>query len=494
MSVFARHLLFCLTCSVLPFVGAGQVTGSLSGRPNVLLLLADDLGVGDLGALNQDSRIPTPNVDKLVADSMVFVDAHSSSSVGALSRYGLMTGRYCWRGVSDCRDVMGFDLPLIPEKRETIGDLFANNGYRSAFLGKWGLGLGWMTREGKVGEWESGYVGTGESLNIDFQKPVKGGPTALGFHYFYGLAGSLDSPPYAYIENDITVGIPDQVTRAGGRQGLTVEGFRVVEVMPKLTEKAVQFLEGEAKKEKKDEPFFLVVSMTAPHAPFVPTEKLSGASKAGRYGDSVAMVDWSVGQILDRLESLGLAKNTMVVFSSDNGSAKSNQEMEETYGHRPGGQFRGKKGDAWEGGHRVPFIIRWPGVVQPGTSMEVVGQMDLYATFSEMLGVRLREDEAEDSLSFYPLLKGEPSSRTPRDTIIHFAARGTFAIRSGKWKLILPPEHAPSGDEPSAAGELYNLESDLGEQSNLWQNNPALVEKLRKMLEKFRTLDRTRGA
>ena len=405
-----------------------------------------------------------------------------------------MTGRYCWRGIADCRDVMGFDLPLISENRETLGDLFAKKGYRSAFLGKWGLGLGWMTKDGKVGEWESGYTGTGESLNIDFNKPVVGGPAALGFQYFYGLAGSLDTPPYAFIENDTTVGIPDQITRAGGRQGLTVEGFRVVEVMPKLTEKAVNFLEREAKKEKEDEPFFLVVSMTAPHAPFVPTEEVAGASKAGRYGDSVAMVDWAVGQILGKLEALGLSKETMVVFTSDNGSAKSNEEMVETYGHRPGGQFRGKKGDAWEGGHRVPFIVRWPGVVQPGTSMEVVGQMDLYATFSEMLGLPLGEKVAEDSISFYPVLQGKETGEPLRDAIVHYASHGTFAIRSGKWKLILPPEHAPAGSDSPGAGELYNLESDLGEESNLWQNNPALVERLRKLLEKFRTLNRTRGA
>lgn len=490
----ARSLLPKLAWLYLLAATAGFAGEPPQGRPNVLLLLADDLGVGDLGSLNPKSQIPTPNVDKLVGDSLVFVDAHSSSSVGALSRYGLMTGRYCWRGVSDCRDVMGFDLPLIPENRDTIADLFAQKGYRSAFLGKWGLGLGWMTKDGKLGEWESGYTGTGESLNIDFKKPVAGGPAALGFQYFYGLAGSLDTPPYAYIENDTTVGIPDQITRAGGRQGLTVEGFRVVEVMPKLTEKAVNFLEREAKKEKKDEPFFLVVSMTAPHAPFVPTEEVAGASKAGRYGDSVAMVDWSVGQILGKLEDLGLSENTMVVFTSDNGSAKSNKEMEGTYGHRPGGQFRGKKGDAWEGGHRIPFIVRWPGVVQPGTSQEVVGQMDLYATFSEMLGLGLKEDVAEDSISFYQLLQGKDSEKSLRDAIVHYASHGTFAIRSGKWKLILPPEHVPTGSDPQGAGELYNLENDLGEQSNLWQNNPALVERLRKLLEKFRTLDRTRGA
>lgn len=464
--------------------------------PNVLLILADDLGVGDLSGLNSESKIKTPHVDKLISEGLVFADAHSGSSIGSLSRYGLLTGRYCWRGDPDCHTMMGFDLPLIPEGRWTLGNLFKRKGYRSAYLGKWGLGLGWITKEGKLGEWESGYSGTGESLNIDFAKPVKGGPTALGFDYYYGLAGSLDMPPYAYIENDTTVGIPYEISRAGGRSGLTVEGFRVVEVMPNLTDKAVGFLKREAKKVKESDepvpPFFLVVSMTAPHVPFVPTDEFVGSTKAGRYGDSVAMMDWSIGQILKSLEKQGFADNTVVVFTSDNGSAKSNAEMAETYGHHPGGKFRGKKGDPWEGGHRVPFIVKWPGVVKPGITNEVVCQTDLFATFAQMLDISLSENVAEDSLSFYPLLKGESLEEPFRSSIIHFSPHGRFAIREGKWKLILPPEKVPAGIEPSSSGELYNLESDLSEGSNLWQNQPALVERLRKLLEKYRTLDRTR--
>jgi arylsulfatase A len=463
-------------------------------RPNVLVILADDMGVGDVRSLNNESKIPTPNMDHLATEGLVFQDAHSASSIGALARYGMMTGRYCWRSDPTCRDVMGFDLPLIPAGRVTLGDLFKQKGYRTAYFGKWGLGLGWITRDGKPGKWDHGYNGTGESLNIDFKKPVTGGPKTLGFDYFFGIAASLDMPPYAYIENDITVGIPDKVTRAGGRQGLTVDGFRVMEVMPNLTQKVVRFLQDQGKKDP-GEPFFLFVSLTAPHTPFVPTAKVNGLSQAGRYGDSVAMVDWSVGRILDTLKKTGLTEDTLVLLTSDNGSLMSNEEMEPDFGHRPSYLYRGKKGDPWEGGHRVPLLVKWPGEIEPGTCQEVISQTDFLATFAEILGMDLPENAGEDSLSFLPILQGKTFEKPIREAIIHNASQGSFAIREGKWKLILPPEHVdPAVSDASRIGQLYNLETDIGERSNLWKNNPALVERLRKLLEKSRSEGKTRKA
>jgi len=463
-------------------------------RPNVLVILADDMGVGDVRSLNNESKIPTPNMDHLATEGLVFQDAHSASSIGALARYGMMTGRYCWRSDPTCRDVMGFDLPLIPAGRVTLGDLFKQKGYRTAYFGKWGLGLGWITRDGKPGKWDHGYNGTGESLNIDFKKPVTGGPKTLGFDYFFGIAASLDMPPYAYIENDITVGVPDKVTRAGGRQGLTVGGFRVMEVMPNLTQKVVRFLQDQGKKDP-GEPFFLFVSLTAPHTPFVPTAKVNGLSQAGRYGDSVAMVDWSVGRILDTLKKTGLTEDTLVLLTSDNGSLMSNEEMEPDFGHRPSYLYRGKKGDPWEGGHRVPLLVKWPGEIEPGTCQEVISQTDFLATFAEILGMDLPENAGEDSLSFLPILQGKTFEKPIREAIIHNASQGSFAIREGKWKLILPPEHVdPAVSDASRIGQLYNLETDIGERSNLWKNNPALVERLRKLLEKSRSEGKTRKA
>lgn len=460
--------------------------------PNVLIILADDMGTGDVQAFNAESKIPTPNMDSLAAEGLVFRDAHSASSIGGLARYGLMTGRYCWRSDPACHEVMGFDLPLIPQGRMTLGDLFKKKGYHTAYFGKWGLGLGWMTRESIPGEWKPGYSGTGESLNIDFTKPVMGGPTTLGFDYFYGLAASLDMPPYAYIENDSTVGIPGKVTRAGGRQGLTVDGFRAVEVMPNLTQKVVQYLQRHAK-ESASEPFFLLVSLTAPHTPFVPTEQVKGRSQAGRYGDSVALVDWSVGRMLKTLEKAGLEEDTLVLLSSDNGSVKSNEEMEPTFGHRPGYLFRGKKGDPWEGGHRVPLVVKWPGKLQPGTSNNVICQTDFFATFAEILGSEFPENAGEDSFSFLPILQGRTLEQPIREAIIHYAAHSSFAIREGKWKLILPPEHAvPEGSNILTSGQLYDLEADIGEERNLWGNHPALVERLRKLLEKYRAQNGSR--
>lgn len=462
-------------------------------RPNVLVILADDMGSGDVRALNASSKIPTPNMDSLSAQGQVFRDAHSASSIGGLARYGLMTGRYCWRSNPDCHDVMGFDLPMVPQDRMTLGDLFQRAGYRTAYFGKWGLGLGWMMRDGKPGHWERGYDGTGESLGIDFSKPVLGGPNALGFDYFYGVAASLDMPPYAFIENDTTVGIPDKVTRAGGRQGLTVEGFRAVEVLPELTQKTVQFLQRHASS-GSDEPFFLFVSLTAPHAPFVPTEQVQGRSQAGRYGDSVALVDWSVGRLLNTLEKTGLAGDTLVLLTSDNGSLKSNEEMEPAYGHRPGHLFRGRKGDPWEGGHRVPLIVKWPGKLQPGTSNEVVCQTDFLATFADILGVALPDNAGEDSFSFLPVLQGKVLENPVRESIIHYAAHGSFAIREGRWKLVLPPEHeVPEGARILDAGHLYDLETDIGESRNLWEQHPARVDRLRKLLENLRAQNRSRG-
>ena len=463
-------------------------------RPNVLVILADDMGVGDVRSLNNESKIPTPNMDHLATEGLVFQDAHSASSIGALARYGMMTGRYCWRSDPTCRDVMGFDLPLIPAGRVTLGDLFKQKGYRTAYFGKWGLGLGWITRDGKPGKWDHGYNGTGESLNIDFKKPVTGGPKTLGFDYFFGIAASLDMPPYAYIENDITVGVPDKVTRAGGRQGLTVDGFRVMEVMPNLTQKVVRFLQDQGKKDP-GEPFFLFVSLTAPHTPFVPTAKVNGLSQAGRYGDSVAMVDWSVGRILDTLKKTGLTEDTLVLLTSDNGSLMSNEEMEPDFGHRPSYLYRGKKGDPWEGGHRVPLLVKWPGEIEPGTCQEVISQTDFLATFAEILGMDLPENAGEDSLSFLPILQGKTFEKPIREAIIHNASQGSFAIREGKWKLILPPEHVdPAVSDASRIGQLYNLETDIGERSNLWKNNPALVERLSKLLEKSRSEGKTRKA
>lgn len=483
---------FLLAAFMLVVAGCFCVL-SAARRPNVLLILADDMGVGDLRALNADSKIPTPHMDGLASRGLVFTDAHSASAVGALARYGLMTGRYCWRGEPACHDVMGFDLPLIPEGRMTLADLFRRKGYRTVCLGKWGLGLGWVTREGKPGAWEHGYSGTGESLNIDFTKPVQGGPTTLGFDYFFGMAASLDMPPYAYIENDTTVGNPDKVTRVGGRRGLTVDGFRVSEVMPNLTQKAVRYLQTHSSK-TPDDPFFLCVSLTAPHTPFLPTELVQGSSKAGLYGDSVALVDWSVGRILKTLEKTGLAKNTLVLLTSDNGSAKSNEEMEPIFGHRPNHLFRGKKGDAWEGGHRVPLIVSWPGKVQPGTCNEMICQTDFFSTFADMIQVKIPENSGEDSFSFLPILEGKVLEAPVRNSIVHYASRGRFAIREGKWKLILAPEHAAPTEAVlgTPSGQLYDLEADVGERSNLWQNHPALVERLRKLLEKHKAQGYTR--
>ncbi|MFN7840975.1 MAG: sulfatase family protein [Pirellula sp.] len=471
-------------------------------KPNIVYILADDLGYGDLGCYNPESKIATPRLDQLANQGMRFTDAHSPSAVCTPTRYALLTGRYAWRTRLQ-RNVLGpWDKPLIAADRLTVGAMLQQYGYTTACIGKWHLGQNYATHDGKppVG-------GVKNPLsNVDFTKPIGDGPIARGFDHYFGTIVP-NYPPYCFINDDRTVGIPS-VTSPGGLFNITgpmVPEWKLEDILPGLTTHAVEWIE-ETSQTKK--PFFLYLSLTSPHYPVVPSSEFVGKTKVGAYGDFVYQTDWSVGQVLDALERSGVADNTLVIFTSDNGAEVTGEvkpgvyDRVQQFGHRSSGNLRGAKRDAWEGGHRVPFMARWPGKIASGAvSNETMCHADFMATVAAILGHELPENAAEDSVSMLPALLGEKLSSPIREATVHHSARGKFAIRKGDWVLI----DAPSGDdngvngEPewlkkersyaphSMSGELFNLREDLEQRDNRYEERPEVVQELKTLLERYKS-------
>jgi arylsulfatase A-like enzyme len=453
-----------------------------------VLILADDLGSGDLGCYNKESKIPTPHLDRLAAQGMRFTDAHSPSSLCTPTRYGLLTGRYCWRTPLKRGVLQGYSPYLIEPGRMTLASLLKEHGYATAVIGKWHLGLGSEAR-------------------TDYSKPLVPGPATAGFDYFFGIPASLDMEPYVYVENDRVLAPPtghiaaSAMRRNGGggfwRAGAIAPGFRHIDVLPRITDKAVEFLG----RQSADRPFFLYLPLTAPHTPWMPTDEFRGKSGADWYGDFVVQVDASVGRLLKTLDDARLAGNTLVLFTSDNGAHWLPSDIE-NFKHRANAGWRGQKADIWEGGHRVPFLARWPGTVPAGTtSDQLVCLTDVLATLADMLGQQLPADAGEDSFSFLPALKGEkPGAGQPgRTAIVHHSGDGTFAIRQGPWKLALglgshgfsePKVIPPRPGE--AQGQLYHLGDDPAEQNNQWLQKPEIVRQLTALLEQYQSKGRSR--
>ncbi|MDT8300533.1 MAG: sulfatase-like hydrolase/transferase [Sedimentisphaerales bacterium] len=480
----------------MPGCANGLQSGSAaagSKKPNIVFIMADDMGYGDLGCYNKNSKIPTPNMDRLAAQGMRFTDAHSPSAVCTPTRYGVLTGRYCWRSRLKRGVLSGYSPALIDTNRMTVASMLKQNGYATACIGKWHLGLG-------------------NSKKTDYDKPLVPGPNALGFDYFYGIPASLDMTPYCYIENERPVEKPTLTVEAGKanedgwwRPGAIAPGFKHVEVLPKLTEKAVKYIDDHANT-SPDKPFFMYFPLSAPHCPIAPADFVKGRSKAGGYGDFVVEVDWTVGQVIDALKRNGLTGNTLIIVTSDNGSPgrtkvkRDPYSIIEVYGHYPNGDLRGVKADAWDGGHREPFIARWPGRIPAGTTNdEIICLTDLMATCAAIVGAQLPDNAAEDSFNILPALSGQKLNKPIRDAIVHHTLSGMFAIRQGKWKLILGLGSGgftkPQKIEPKPAGpkgQLYNLEDDLTESNNLWSKHPEIVDRLTKLLEKYKEQGRTR--
>ena len=480
--------------------------------PNIVYILADDMGFGDVGCYNPQSKIPTPNMDTLASQGMRFTDMHSPSSVCTPTRYGIITGRYCWR--SDLREhvLFNYEKPLIEQERMTVASMLKKHSYHTACIGKWHLGLGWGVKDGETFDfdrplpWPGGSPDPVEEAKIDFTKPITGGPTELGFDYFFGTSGcSTAQPPYCFIENDYTVGIPSVMKppeMAGGRSGLMVPGWQHKEADPTFAQKAVEYIEERAGEPQA--PFFLYLAASAPHEPCtvdtVP-DLMRGASQAGPRGDLVALFDWMVGQVMDTLDRCGLADNTLIMVTSDNGALPGCNGR--TYGHKSCGDWRGFKGYIWEGGHREPFIARWPGKIKAGTTCdELAGLQDSMATIADVVGEKLPENAGEDSVSLLPALLGEEFGKPIRDDLIHHSCLGVFSIRKGEWKLIIDCDNSGdmgrgvdgsigTGPIPGSRGQLYDTVYDPYEVYNLFDRRPDIVKELTATVEKYKRQGRS---
>ncbi|HEY5912479.1 MAG TPA: arylsulfatase [Verrucomicrobiae bacterium] len=474
---------------------------------NIVYILADDLGYGDVGCYNTGSKIPTPNLDRLAGEGIRFTDAHAPDAVCTPTRYGLLTGRYSFRSRMKSGVLPPWGAPLIEEGRLTVPALLRQHGYATACIGKWHLGWQWPTKDGEP---PSSRDGVG---NVDFMKPIPGGPTTRGFDTYFGV-DLPNYPPYCFIENERTVGIPAvaaPMERGGfNRPGPMVSDWKLVNILPELTRRAVDHIERSAGL-GRDRPFFLYFPLTAPHYPVVPTPEFKGRSQAGEYGDFVAQVDGTVGAVLDALKRTGLATNTLVIFTSDNGPEcveidPGAYDRVRMYGHRSMDGLRGVKRDTWEGGHRVPFLARWPGHIPAGAvSDETTCHVDFMATCVAVLGATLPRDAGEDSYNILPALLGEKRDRPIREATVLHGGDGKFAIRQGDWVLIDAPTGSGNGrrGEPewfrqergyetnTAAGGLYNLRSDLPQRSNLYRQKPEIAARLKALLEKYKTEGRS---
>lgn len=451
---------------------------SCAETPNILAILVDDMGYGDPGCFNPDSKIRTPNIDGLAREGMRFLDAHAPGPLCHMSRYGLMTGRYPFRAnVNVWRK-----QPLIKEGQTTIASLLKRQGYRTAMIGKWHLGFA-----------ENGY-----------DRPLPGGPVDVGFDSFFGIRASTDIPPYFYIRDDQAVQPPTREISARNtpgwttiqgefwRAGLIAEDMELEDVLPRFTDEAVSVIERHHAK-TPDDPLFLYLAYPAPHTPWLPSSEFAGKSQVGLYGDFMEMVDAMIGRVLNELDKQGMKDNTLVVFTSDNGPVWYDADVQRL-AHDSAGPWRGMKADAWEAGHRMPFIVRWPGhVAENTTSEQTVCFTDLMATFAAITGTTLQKDEGPDSFDFSPALRGESSDASTRRMELPMrSGSGLMTIREGKWKLIQglgsggfskPRKVQPEPDGPT--GQLYDLEADPQESKNVYLKYPEIVKRLEGVLEEL---------
>lgn len=460
-------ILFSLLC--------GPAMAAETDKPNIVVILVDDMGYGDPGCFNPKSKIPTPHIVSIARDGMRFTDAHAPGPLCHMSRYGLLTGRYPFR-----TDVTLWPTqPLIAAGQMTIASLAKSQGYGTAMVGKWHVGFK-----------EDGYG-----------KPLTGGPVDCGFDSYFGMRASTDIPPYFYIRGDRAVAPPtDYVdeelsgswSKHQGRRrlvGAIAPDMKIEEVLPRFTEEAVNVIEDYGKSgPSAEQPLMLYLAYPAPHTPWLPSEEFVGKSGAGMYGDFVMMVDAQIGRVLAALDNAGLTKDTLLVFASDNGPSWHKEDIQR-FGHDSKAGLRGMKSDAWEGGHRMPFIARWPGKVKAGSmSAQLVCFTDLLATLADVMGVALPADAGPDSFSFLPTLTGQPAANNSGRTKFVMRAgslSSMMTMRSGDWKLITglgsggfskPKMIVPGPGDP--AGQLYNLADDRAETNNLYSQNPEIVWRL----------------
>lgn len=485
-------ILILASCSSNP----NKVNGGIENHPNIILVYTDDQGYGDVSSLNPESRFQTPNMDRLIKEGMFFSDAHCTDAVCSPSRYGLLTGRYSWRTELK-KGVLGAEGEgLIENGRVTLASLLRDHGYHTAMVGKWHLNIEFP----------------GEKGERDWSQPITDGPVNKGFDYFFGIAASMNYGMLTYIENDRVTEIPSMWTRKkkdpeavyrmmppydmepAHKSDLEVApGFLDSEVLKIFTDKAVQYIHERAADNKEGQPFFLYLPYTSPHLPLCPAEVFIGKSEIGLYGDFMMETDYRLGQVLDALDENGLTENTLVIFSSDNGPESIYHERIDQYGHYSNWKLKGGKRDIYEGGHRVPFLVRWPDVIEAGRQCsEPVSQADLLATFADILGVSLPDNAGEDSYSILPAFIGEEYPIPVRGPLVMHSFRGYFSIREGDWKLNLfrgsggslkPVLIEPVEGEP--VFELYNMKTDWQETTNLYDEYPEVVERLKNTMTEY---------
>jgi arylsulfatase A-like enzyme len=489
---------FLLKLFVGVFVGSTPPVFA-GGPPNLLLIYADDLGYGDVSCYNPErGKIPTPNIDRLATEGMRFTDAHSSSGVCSPSRYALLTGRYHWRSRLQSGIVNLWERSLISPDRLTLGKLAREHGYRTAMVGKWHLGWDWPIPEGGrkllQGSKTQDVPATAarKAMWEDlFSQDIPGGPVDRGFDRYFGT-DVPNWPPYCFIENRRTAGIPTEFlpvrlfkNHMASQQGPALAGWELEPILPAIGDRACEWI---AEYAKGDEPFFLYLPLTAPHTPLAVNEAWKGRSGLGTYGDFVMETDAVIGRVFEALEKSGAAEQTLVILTSDNGCAPyiGAEELEKK-GHFPSGPLRGYKGDAWEGGHRVPFIVRWPGQVAAGSRCDqLVHQTDVFATVADLLDHELPPGAGEDGFSLLPLFR-DPGSPVREHAVSH-GASGLAALRQGPWKLIFGKGSGgpwSKGGKDAQPGQLYNLAGDLGEARNLYDAESERVAAMTALMEKL---------
>ena len=447
-----------------------------AGPPHIIVILVDDMGYGDLRSYNAHSKIATPHIDRLAAEGMRFTDAHAAGPLCHPSRYGLMTGRYPFR-----TDISKWPTqPLVEDGQVTLPSMLRGAGYVTAMVGKWHLGFA-----------EAGY-----------DKPLRGGPVDCGFDSFFGLRASTDIPPYFYIRGDRAVTPPTGHIDAGAspiqgafwRAGGIAPDLKLDDVLPRITDEAIAVVE---KRRDAGKPLMLYLAYTAPHTPWLPSPAFTGKSGAGEYGDFLMMVDHEIGRVLAAMESTRMLDNTLLVFASDNGPVWYPADVAR-FGHDSAGGLRGMKADAWEAGHRMPFIVRWPGTVRAGSACDqTISFTDILATMADVVGTDLPAGAGPDSFSFLAALKGGTFQRAP--IVMQSGSSGLMTIRSGRWKLIeglgsggfsQPSRITPGPGDP--AGQLYDLTADLAETTNRFAKEPGVVERLRAEMRRIIHAGRSR--
>lgn len=470
-----------------------SATAVAAEQPNIVFILADDMGFGDVHALNAHSTIPTPNLDRLAAEGMTFTDAHTGSAVCTPTRYGIVTGRYCWRSRLKSGVLNGYSPPLIEPDRPTVAAFLREHGYHTGVVGKWHLGLGWQP--------------SGDDIN--FTQPLTDGPHTHGFDFSHIIPASLDFPPYVFIENGKVTAHQilhqdAQKFPAFLRAGEIGDDLTMEDVLDHLADQATGFITAQA---ATDQPFFLYFPMSAPHKPVLPHPRFRRRTELGPYGDFVAQVDATVGRVLETIDAAGVADNTLVFYTSDNGSYMyrrddpnqpdhTDDETIQAYragNHTANGPFRGTKADIWEGGHHVPFFARWPGRIEPGSECgETICLTDFFATAADVLDAELPSAAAPDSFSLLPLLEGHRWERAP---VIHHSAGGMFAIRNGRWKLVLGDgsggRENPKGKPFEQPYALFDMTADIAEQHNVIEDHPDVARRLEQRCLEIRDAGRS---